>query len=110
MPPHTCLGNSPNELTALQPCHPLFYQKCRACEEVLYGRDSVSLSTSKEVSRAGELARWIVMDSGVSATLAAGSAAFAKDFMPCVLGLTAGSSGNHRVTNQSEATLCRSAA
>ncbi len=39
---------------------------CRACEEVLYGRESVSLSTSKEVSRAGELARWIVMDSGVS--------------------------------------------
>lgn len=37
----------------------------RACEEVLYGRDSVSLSTSKEVSRAGELARWIVMDSGL---------------------------------------------
>lgn len=77
---------------------------------MLYGRDSVSLSTSKEVSRAGELARWIVMDSGVSAKLAAGSAAFAMDFMPCVLGLTAGSSGNHRVTNQSEATLCRSAA
>lgn len=39
---------------------------CRACEEVLYGREAVSLSTSKEVSRAGELARWIVMDSGVS--------------------------------------------
>ncbi|KAI7840859.1 hypothetical protein COHA_005451 [Chlorella ohadii] len=37
----------------------------RACEEVLYGRESVSLSTSKEVSRAGELARWIVMDSGL---------------------------------------------
>ena len=38
---------------------------CRACEEVLYGPDAVSLSTSKEVSRAGELARWIVIDSKV---------------------------------------------
>ncbi|KAL4436128.1 hypothetical protein ABPG77_005576 [Micractinium sp. CCAP 211/92] len=37
----------------------------RACEEVLFGPQAVSLSTSKEVARAGELARWIVMDSGL---------------------------------------------
>lgn len=30
---------------------------------MLFGRDAVSLSTSKEVSKASELARWIVMDS-----------------------------------------------
>ncbi len=36
---------------------------CRAAEEVLFGKDAVSLSTSKAVSKAGELARWIVMDS-----------------------------------------------
>ena len=37
----------------------------RAAEEALFGPDAVSLSTSKEVSRAGELARWIVIDSKV---------------------------------------------
>ena len=63
LPMHATPHLPPHQRTALQPCHTL----CRACEEVLYGRDSVSLSTSKEVSRAGELARWIVMDSGVSA-------------------------------------------
>lgn len=30
---------------------------------MLYGREAASLSTSQEVSRAGELARWVVMDS-----------------------------------------------
>ncbi len=35
----------------------------RACEEVLYGKEGVSLITSREVSRAAELARWIVVDS-----------------------------------------------
>jgi hypothetical protein len=30
---------------------------------VLYGKEGVSLTTSKEVSRAAELARWIVVDS-----------------------------------------------
>lgn len=36
---------------------------CRACEEVLYGRGGVTLTTSKEVSCANELARYIVVDS-----------------------------------------------
>lgn len=35
----------------------------RACEEIIYGKDGVSLSTSKEVSAAAEVARWIVVDS-----------------------------------------------
>lgn len=30
---------------------------------MLYGKGAASLSTSKEISKAGELARWIVMDS-----------------------------------------------
>ena len=35
----------------------------RAAEEALHGPGAASLSTAKEVSRAGELARWIVVDS-----------------------------------------------
>lgn len=30
---------------------------------MLYGKEGVSLTTSKEISRAAELARWIVVDS-----------------------------------------------
>jgi hypothetical protein len=50
----------PPPTLALPPC---CRPACRACEEVLYGKGAASLSTSKEISKAGELARWIVMDS-----------------------------------------------
>lgn len=40
---------------------PLYVARC--CEEVLFGQEGVSLVTSREISKAGELARWIVVDS-----------------------------------------------
>ena len=40
---------------------PLYVPRC--AEEIIFGPDSISLLTSKEMSRAGELARWIVVDS-----------------------------------------------
>ena len=40
---------------------PLFVPRC--CEELLYGEDGVTLLTSKEISKAGALAKWLVVDS-----------------------------------------------
>ena len=40
---------------------PLYVPRC--AEELIFGPENVSLLTAKEVSRAGELARWIVVDS-----------------------------------------------
>lgn len=40
---------------------PLYVARCS--EEILLGDQSVTLLTSQEISKAGELARWIVMDS-----------------------------------------------
>lgn len=40
---------------------PLYVPRCT--EEILFGEEGVSLLTAKEVAKAGELARWIVIDS-----------------------------------------------
>jgi cell division protease FtsH len=52
-------------LTAYELCcallTPLYVARC--CEEELFGAEGVSLVTAREVARAGELARWIVVDS-----------------------------------------------
>lgn len=40
---------------------PLYVPRCT--EEILYGSDGASLLTSKEIAKAGELAKWIVIDS-----------------------------------------------
>lgn len=50
--------------TAVKLCPPAALLSCaRAAEEVLYGKEGVSLTTSREVSRAAELARYLVVDS-----------------------------------------------
>ena len=40
---------------------PLYVPRC--CEELIYGQDGVTLLTSKEISKAGALAKWLVVDS-----------------------------------------------
>jgi cell division protease FtsH len=40
---------------------PLYVPRC--VEELLYGQDGVTLLTSKEISKAGALAKWLVVDS-----------------------------------------------
>lgn len=40
---------------------PLYVPRCT--EEILYGADGASLLTAKEIAKAGELAKWIVIDS-----------------------------------------------
>ena len=40
---------------------PLYVPRC--VEELLYGQDGVTLLTSKEVAKAGSLAKWLVVDS-----------------------------------------------
>ena len=40
---------------------PLYVPRCT--EEVMYGRDGATLLTAKEIAKAGELAKWIVIDS-----------------------------------------------
>jgi len=40
---------------------PLYVARC--CEEIMFGSGNESLLTAKEISKAGELAKWIVIDS-----------------------------------------------
>eukprot|EP00889_Picochlorum_renovo_P004218 jgi/Picre1/31248/NNA_006602.t1 len=40
---------------------PLYVPRC--CEEMMYGEDGVTLLTGKEISKAGSLAKWLVIDS-----------------------------------------------